>query len=122
MLEFVFHELIEKEIVAQERRFKLLRKGIESFQLICEKQFHPLTPTQVITPAKLHRITQNDIWSLWKVELMIPNSGLRPNQMPRMWFGVSGSVIAFLCLASHTDNYSDAQKTDLALERLTEIF
>lgn len=122
MLDFVSHELFEKEVAQQEKRFKQLRKGIESFQLICEKQFHPLDPTQIIAPAKLHRLTQNDIWSLWKVELMIPNSGLRPNQMPRMWFAVKGSIIALLCIASHVDNYSDDKKTKLSIERLTDIF
>lgn len=122
MLDFVFHESIEKEISKQERRFRRLREAIERFQLICEKQFHPLSPTQVIPPAKLHRLKQNDSWSLWKIELMVPGSGLRPNQMPRIWFAVKGSFVAFLCLGCHADNYEDNEREATALERVTDIF
>jgi hypothetical protein len=85
-------------------------------------QFNPINPKQIIAPAKLHRILQNETWAIWKIELVVPNSGLRPNQFPRMWFAVKGSVIALLCIATHVDNYDDGERTRLAKERITDIF
>ena len=76
----------------------------------------------VIAPAKLHRVRQNDIWSLWKIELVIPKSNLCPNQFPRMWFCVQGAKIGFLCIVTHIDNYKDNDINRIALERLTDIF
>jgi len=122
MIEFLYHDGIKKEIVAQERRFHHIRDGFKAFERLCEVQFHPTNPKQVIAPAKLHRITQNDIWTMWKVELVIPNSGLRPSQYPRMWFAVKGAVIAFLCISTHIDNYKDAEIDKLALSRITDFF
>lgn len=113
---------LEKEIVALTRRFRGLKEGLKSFQRLCEVQFHPTNPQGVIAPAKLHRITQNDIWSLWKIELVVPKSGLRPNQFPRLWFCVQGSKIGLLCIATHIDNYKDNDINNIALERLTDIF
>ncbi|MEK7062422.1 MAG: hypothetical protein AAB946_00135, partial [Patescibacteria group bacterium] len=111
-----------KEIGALERRFRTIRDGLKAFKRLCEVQFNPTNPRQVIAPAKLHRITQNDIWTLWKVELVIPNSGLRPNQWPRMWFAVKGAVIVFLCISSHVDNYDDKDMNRLALSRVSDFF
>ena len=62
----------------------------------------------------------SDLW--WKVELVVPNSGLRPNQYPRAWFAVKGTNIAFLCISSHIDNYNDAQMDKIALSRVTYLF
>lgn len=73
------------------------------------KNIH-LHPQQVIGPAKLHRVTQNDIWTIWKVEMVVPKSGLRPNQFPRVWFVVQGDTIAFLCIALHTENKEGTSK------------
>ncbi|OGG60955.1 hypothetical protein A3C86_00045 [Candidatus Kaiserbacteria bacterium RIFCSPHIGHO2_02_FULL_49_16] len=121
MIRFLYHEGAEKEIVAQERRFRHLREALKIFERLCEKQFDPTEPQQVIAPAKLHRITQNDLWTMWKIELVIPKSGLRPNQFPRMWFVVKGDIIAVLCLGSHADNYEDIERNRAALERLSDI-
>src|ERR1035437_4889702 len=98
MIEFIYHDSIQKENAAIERRFRTIRQGLSSFEKLCEVQFNPINPKQVITPAKLHRIFQNEVWTIWKIELVIPNSGLRPNQFPRMWFAVKGSVVAPLCI------------------------
>ena len=122
MIQFFYHDGIQKEIAVLERRFRTIRDGFSAFERLSEKQFDPLSPQHVIAPAKLHRITQNDVWTLWKVELVLPNSGLRPNQWPRMWFGVKGANIAFLYLASHVDNYKDLDMDQLALSRLLDIF
>lgn len=122
MIEFLYHDGMQKEIAALERRFRNLRDSFERFELICQVQFNPTDPKQVIGPAKLHRVTQNDLWTMWKVELVVPKSNLRPNQYPRVWFAVKGAVIAFLCMGNHMDNYKDAEMDKLALTRLTDIF
>jgi len=122
MIQFLYHDGIQKEITALERRFRTIRAGLSSFERLCDVQFNPTNPRQVIVPAKLHRITQNDIWTLWKIELVIPNSGLRPNHWPRMWFVVKGAIIAFLCISSHIDNYDDGDMNRLALSRVSDFF
>lgn len=122
MIEFLYHDGIQKEIAALERRFRRIQDGLTAFKRLCEVQFHPTNPKQVIAPAKLHRITQNDLWTMWKIELVIPDSGLRPNQYPRMWFAVKGAIIAFLCISTHIDNYDDAKMDRLAFSRITDLF
>ena len=122
MIQFLYHDGIKNEIVALGRRFRTLQEGLSTFERLCEVQFDPTSPKQVIGPAKLHRVKQNDVWTLWKVELVIPNSGLRPNQWPRMWFVVKGALVAFLCIASHIDNYNDEAMNQLALSRVGDFF
>ncbi len=122
MIQFLYHDGVQKEIAALERRFRTLRKGLSIFERLCEIQFNPVNPSQVIAPAKLHRIKQSDVWTLWKVELAVPHSGLRPNQFPRMWFVVKGTIIAFLCISSHVDNYNDEEMSQLALSRVSDFF
>ena len=121
MIQFLYHDGIQKEIAALERRFRTIRDGLSMFERICEVQFNPVDPRQVIAPAKIHRITQNDLWTMWKIELVIPDSGLRPNQWPRMWFVVKGDIIVFLCIASHVDNYNDNEINQLALSRVSDF-
>ncbi|MDP3042891.1 MAG: hypothetical protein Q8N21_00615 [bacterium] len=122
MLDFIHHTKFEKEIAGLKRRFCNIQEGLKSFKRLCEVQFHPINPQRVIAPAKLHRITQNDIWGLWKIELVMPKSGLRPNQFPRMWFCAQGIKIGFLCIVAHADNYNDNNMNRIALERLSDIF
>lgn len=122
MIQFLYHDGIQKEITALERRFRTIRSGLSAFERLCEVQFNPTNPRQVIAPAKIHRVSQNDIWTLWKTELIVPNSGLRPNQWPRMWFVVKGAIIAFLCISSHIDNYNDEHMNRLAMSRVSDFF
>ncbi len=122
MIEFIYHDGIQKEIAAFERRFPHIRDGLSSFERLCEVQFNPTEPRQVVAPGKLHRLTQNDIWTIWKIELVVPKSNLRPNQYPRMWFAVKGAVIAFLCISTHIDNYKDSNMDRLAFSRVTDLF
>lgn len=123
MIQFLYHDSLEKEIARLEKKIRGLREeGYKRFERLCEKQFHPIRPQPVIGPGKLHRITQNDIWTLWKVELIVPKAGLRPNQYPRVWFAVKGAIIAFLCIATHMDNYTNAVMEQIALERVSDIF
>ena len=122
MIDFIYHDGIQKEISDLEKKFRTIRAGLSAFERLCSVQFNTENPQQVIAPAKLHRITQNNLWSLWKVEVVVPNSGLRPNQWPRMWFGVKGAVIVFLCITSHIENYNDKEMDQLAVSRLSDIF
>ena len=122
MIQFLYHDGVRKEIATLERRFRTLRKGLSIFERLCEIQFNPVKPSQVVAPAKLHRIKQSDVWTLWKVELAVPHSGLRPNQCPRMWFAVKGTILAFLCISSHIDNYNDEEMNQLALSRVSDFF
>jgi hypothetical protein len=122
MIQFLYHDGIQKEIATLERRFRTIHEGLLAFERLCEVQFNPMNPRQVIAHGKIHRITQNDIWTLWKVELVLPNSGLRPNQWPRMWFVVNGAIVAFLCMSSHVDNYNDEAMNRTALSRASDFF
>ncbi len=122
MIQFLYHDNIQKEIASLEKRFRTIREGFSSFERLCEIQFHPANPRQIVAPAKLHRVIQNDIWTLWKAELVIPNSGLRPNQWPRVWFAVKGAIIVFLCVSSHVDNYNDEEMNSIALSRVADFF
>ncbi len=54
MIQFLYHDGIQKEIAALERRFRTIRGGLSAFERLCEVQFNPTTPRQVISPAKLH--------------------------------------------------------------------
>ena len=105
MLNFVFHPHFEKESAILKRRFPFFDSGLDSFKRICEVQFDPINPRQVIPPAKLHRIKSFNNFSIWKIELAVKN--LRPNQFPRVWFAVQGATVAFLCVATHIDNHDD---------------
>jgi hypothetical protein len=64
MIQFLYHDGIQKEIAALGGRFRTIRDGLTAFEKLCEVQFNPTNPRQVIAPAKLHRITQNNIWAL----------------------------------------------------------
>jgi hypothetical protein len=122
VIEFIYHDSLQKEIFSLERRIRPLRDGFARFELLCEKQFNPTNPQQVIAPAKLHRVTHNELWTMWKVELVVPKAGLHPNQYPRVWFAVRGGVIAFLCMGTHMDNYDDFVLDRLALARVSDVF
>lgn len=120
MIEFYRHSAFEKETAKLQKRFSHLEKGLHQFQRLCEEQFHPTNPHSIIAPGKIHRVTANEIWTIWKVELVVKN--LRPNQFPRVWFAVEGSKIAFLCIGTHIDNYDNNTMDRIAISRVTDIF
>ena len=123
MISFLLHDGFQSEIaVLEKRRMRYIRKSLEGFQQLCELHFHPTSPQPIIAPGKLHRVTQNDVWTMWKTELPVIHSGLRPNQYPRIWFVQSGATIAFLCIGSHIDNYNDGDMDTLALSRVSVLF
>lgn len=123
MITFLRHDDFEKEIAAlKKRRLRYIQESLEGFQKLCEFHFDPVSPQLRIAPGKLHRVTQNDNWTIWKTELPVINSGLRPNQYPRMWFMQSGAIIMFLCITSHIDNYNDAKMDTVATARVSDVF
>jgi hypothetical protein len=120
MLNFVYHPTYLKHIAALERRFPQVKQGVEAFKRLCDFQFDPVQPRQVIAPAKLHRRKQLEACGIWKIELAV--AGVRSNQSPRIWFAVQGATIVFLCAASHIDNYDDNKMEALAESLVTDIF
>lgn len=122
MLQFYCHPDFEKETAKLKGRFNHMEEAIEDFKRLSNVQFDPISPKQIIPPGKIHRVTQNDLWAVWKVELIVPKSGLRPNQFPRLWFAIKGANLAFLCVKSHVDNYQDDEINKIAAERVQEIF
>jgi len=46
---------------------------------------------------------------------------LRPNQFPRVWFALQPSLISFLAIRSHVDNYDDNTVNGQAEERFDEL-
>lgn len=119
MLNFINHPSFSKEAVVLQRRLPRFTDGLKSFKRICEVHFNPIEPRQVISPGKLHRIKVLDTYAIWKVELAVVN--LRPNQFPRIWFAIQGSVVAFLCAGTHMDNYDDAERDRTAELLATDI-
>jgi hypothetical protein len=120
MIDFTSHSAYDSEIADLKQRSKNIDEAVESFKKLCEFQFHPNTPKQVLAPGKLHRVTQNDIWSLWKIELAV--KGLRSNQSPRIWFAIKGTTIVLLSAQSHVDNYDDNRQNTVAIDRATDFF
>jgi len=121
MMAFLYHSSFEKEIASLEkRRLKNVRESLDGFQKLCEFHFNPTNPESRINPGKIHRVTQNDIWTMWKIELAVIKSGLRPNQYPRIWFIVNGATITFLCISDHVDNYKNNEIDAIALSRASD--
>ena len=121
MIQFLYHPDLNKEIERMAKKIKTIKDSFSAFERLCDRQFHPENPQQCIAPAKLHRITQNATWTMWKTELVLVKSGLRPNQFPRLWFAVQGAKIVFLCMNTHMDNYHDGDMDRLALGRVSEM-
>ncbi len=122
MIDFGFHDGFENSVILLEkRRLRSIRESLSGFMRVCEVHFHPTEPQPRIAPGKLHRITQNNIWTMWKTELPLLRADLRPNQFPRIWFVHAGVRIVFLCISSHIDNYNDKEIDTLALSRAGDM-
>jgi len=120
MINFITHPSYDKEIAALKPRFQNLAKGIDAFKRLASIQFHPKRPQSIIAPGKLHRLHQNDIWAIWKVEVAV--KGVRSNKSPRLWFAIKGSEMVFLCIATHENNYNDEKVKEVAISRVTDFF
>jgi hypothetical protein len=115
------HDGFEKDFKRLSKKWSTLGKGIEAAKKLLATQFDATNPIEVIAPGKIHRITNNQFFAIWKVEIAVPDSGLRPNQWPRMWFAISGDTITQLLLVSHIDNYSDNECDQIAMSRYSEL-
>ena len=120
MLEFFEHEKFNKQAADFKRRFAGFEAGFHATKNIFEVHFHPTSPVQKIAPGKLHCLLKNPNYTLWKIEMAV--AGLKSKQWPRVWFAVSGSKIAFLCMGTHIDNYDDGQQTRLAENLASDFF
>lgn len=115
------HDSFDSEFKKLLKKHKQLADGLKKTQKLLEAQFDPLNPTSVIGPGKLHRVTANQTWEIWKVEVALIGSGLKPSQWPRMWFAISGDTFTLLTIVAHQQNYNNNAQDRLALTRYTEI-
>lgn len=118
-LNFYYHDSFSKQAARFKERFSNFENGLESFRLICQQQFSPTAPKQVIPPGKLHRKKACDGYTIWKVELVV--QGFKSNQFPRLWFAVRGEDLVFLCMGTHIDGYRD-NEMDQSAEKLATSF
>jgi uncharacterized phage-associated protein len=86
-----------------------------------EIPYDPNNPQPIIGPGKLHRVTADHTWEIWKIEVALIGSGLKPNLWPRMWFAISGDTFTLLTIATHAQNYDNNAQDKLAAERYMEI-
>lgn len=115
------HDKFDKEIKKLTKSYRTTYDSLEDAKRLLKVQFHPTDPRAIIGPGKIHRVTSNQTWEIWKLEVAMKKSGLRPNQWPRVWFAISGDTITFLVASTHVNNYSDGQCDKFALDRYTEI-
>lgn len=116
------HNSFSKELKKICGKYPQTLDGIKKVKKLLSVQFNPLQPTEIIAPGKIHHVSGNATWDLWKVEVLVPNSGLRPSQWPRMWFSVSGETITLLAIVTHINNYETNDIDRLAICRLSEVF
>ncbi|MCL2085820.1 hypothetical protein FWH09_02720 [Candidatus Saccharibacteria bacterium] len=115
------HNSFDSEFAKIAKKMRTLEDSFGKAKKLLEVQFDPVCPQQVIAPAKIHRIHADDIWTLWKLEMVVMSCGLRPSQYPRVWLVVSGNTVTFLAICSHMKNYDDNEINRIALERFSEI-
>lgn len=115
------HDSFNKEFKKLLKSHRQLEDGLKKAQKLLEKQFDPINPQEIIGPGKIHRVTSEQTWELWKLEFAVPGSGLRPSQWPRLWFAVSGDTFTLLSVVSHIQNYDNNKQDTLAAERYSEI-
>jgi hypothetical protein len=119
MLNFIEHPAFEREKGAAMARFHF-GKDFEQLKKLLLMQFSPTEPLPVIGPGKIHRKRDFVEYQMWKVEMSV--KGLRKNQGPRIWFGVKGTTLVFVCLKTHIDNYDDNTVDVTAESLMTDFF
>jgi hypothetical protein len=115
------HDSFVKELKKICGKYPQVSDGVARVKRLLSVQFDPLRPEEIIAPGKIHRVRGDTTWELWKVEVLVPKSGLKPNQWPRMWFAVSGETITFLAIVTHMTNYDNNDIDKLAIKRLSDI-
>ncbi|MES2971953.1 MAG: hypothetical protein V4702_06560 [Patescibacteria group bacterium] len=125
-MQFHEHDNYQKELRAVGKKQKQLETSINDGLVKVKKllalQFDPTDPQISIPPGKLHRVSGFETWELWKVEVVLLKTTLRPNQWPRMWFAVSGDKVVMLCLALHSQNYDNNEIDRIAIDRASDFF
>jgi hypothetical protein len=113
------HSSFEKELKELCKKHPQARKALEDALRMIAEHFNTIP---VFDPGKLHRITQLDNGFIWKLEMAVPKSGLRPNQWPRVWFAIeNNTLVILLLLAVHTDNYDNNACDKEAFRRYLEL-
>lgn len=113
------HDSFVREFKKFSKKFPGVIPGLEAVKKLLNTQFDPTNPREIIAPGKIHRVQQNAVWELWKIETIV--QGLKPNQWPRVWFVVSGNTVTFLVICTHIDNYDNNEMDRLALTRMSDL-
>ena len=113
------HNTFTREFKKFSKKFVTAKRDFEAVKKLLGTQFDPLNPKEIISPGKIHRVQQNAIWDLWKIEALV--EGLKPSQWPRIWFVVSGDSITFLCIGTHIGNYDNNEMDRIAISRIGDL-
>ena len=118
---FYSHPNFDREAKDFTGKHRTFPEALKSLRSILGKQFDPVEPILCITPNHLHNITSLAEYALWKVTCVVPDSGLRRSQMPRVYFALRASSIYFLHMCTHVENYDDAEAVRVAKDRATDL-
>ncbi len=113
------HDSFDADVKKLGKKYPQISLSIEKTKRLLSVQFSPTSPQAIIGPGKIHRVTANQTWEMWKVEVVVEH--LRPSQWPRFWFVVSGDTITFLVANTHVNNHDDNECNRLAMSRYSEI-
>jgi|CXWK01.1.fsa_nt_gi hypothetical protein len=119
MLNYIEHSVFQKEFKSFSGKYRC-DKDLEHLRNLFNIHFDPQDPKPMFGPGKIHRLKDCATCVLWKVEMVV--RGLRKNQCPRIWFGLQGDTLAFLCIGTHIDNHNDFDLTQLAETLISDIF
>ena len=95
------HDSFVREFKKFSKKYPKAIPGFEAVKKLLDTQFDPLDPKDIIAPGKIHRVQEDAIWEVWKLEAIV--QGWKPNQWPRTWFVVLGDTITFLVMRTHCD-------------------
>lgn len=92
---------------------------IEYIQNLLSKHFCLKSPS--FTSKHLGSAQGFEGYTVFWLHLIIPNSGLTRTQNPKSYFYKTDSLLCFLCMDSHIENYKDDKLRNIAKERLNEM-
>lgn len=113
-----------KAVKAIKKDYRGFDKDMETAFNLLSDLFCPDTQEEPVKPGRfLHRITGNDAYEVWKFNVAVQGSRLKPGQWPRLWFGVmlQAKLIVPLVMARHKDYGSgDAEQENEALALMAD--
>ena len=119
-MQWLEHKAFTKEVKALKKKYPRANDAVKYAKRLIEGWIDcPSNPP--IDPGKLHRVTQSNEYEVWKLEMAVPNSGLRQNQWPRVWFAIEKETLALLLLAVHQDSYDNNAMDKEAIQRYEEL-